>query len=591
MDAQLGNEHNNPFKTFFQKIKLFHLIEKIYDNFLSNIRIYVYIGFAVAILFGIMKTLLFNGFSVDSYQFYALSIKDFILTGKANDLFLNYYQRHRIVYPFIIAIIHILYPMNVSILACLINLTFAILSIWMMRKILLFLKFEEKVVELFTLFVTLSYNFLNFNFNVLVDYVSLAFFLLFLYFLIKFKRDRKLIDISYSTIFLLYSILAREHFILAVFLYLYLFNSWKIRISLIAGFIILVFVLLYTIPEKIPFVDQFIPPSYLEVYLNKHYFKLYLLLQQKWINRDYLSDFIKGTIKVGIFPSIVFLMLFNWRKLSGRNIKNRIKSQLKGEILIAWFVIFVTIYSTFYSNISSASGLRYWLPTSWILLIFISNNIIQNKIDVKLRFAFDSIYKMFRDKNVSKTKIIKTLNFTIILIFTLYPIVWSSAEWYINRESPTGTGPIYRNSYFNSMDNKNSITKFDTKFIVINEINNSYLEAIVQEGAFDEDNLPHRRARMSFALWFNVTEIIEIKIRLKSPNDAYWGLSLYEVSEDYAPVLGNLKYTMLYLDAPTDFQTYYFKIEACYLLRYIFLNIGGQVNSTVIWDYLEVNFK
>ena len=91
----------------------------------------------------VFQTIFYHGFNVDGYQYYALSIEKSIRKGEIDYLFANYYVRYRIVYPFIIAIIHIIIPINVSVLAYCINLAFAILSIFMIRKVMFFLNFNS----------------------------------------------------------------------------------------------------------------------------------------------------------------------------------------------------------------------------------------------------------------------------------------------------------------------------------------------------------------------------------------------------------------------------------------------------------------
>ena len=120
---------------------------------------------------------------IDSYQYYAESLEKWIKTGTTDDLFYIFYAKSRILYPLIIAVVHILIPIDISLLACGINLLFALANIYLIRRLLLIYEFTKDEVNLFTLFNILSYNFLNYWFNIITDMVGLFFFLLMIIFL------------------------------------------------------------------------------------------------------------------------------------------------------------------------------------------------------------------------------------------------------------------------------------------------------------------------------------------------------------------------------------------------------------------------
>ena len=584
-------KNSNFVNKFFQKAYIFHWSVKLYNFLLRNIKIILYVSLVISIAFGMIRTIFYIGFNVDSYQFYALSIEKYILTGKMDYLFINYYQRYRIMYPFIIAITHMLFPMDISILACFINLFFGLLSIYIIRKILFFYGYKEKDINLFSIFLVLSYNFINFCFNIFTDFVSLAFFLLFFYYLIKFKKDKKILDLVFACYYFIFAVFAREQFVLAIFLFLYLIDSRKIRLIILVGLIVVILILLLLIPEKIPFMGQFVPPAYWSVYINSDILKLYFLLQKKWVNPGYMASFFKGLLKVGILPAIIFLLLLNWKNLSLKNIKKFTIMNPNGDILFGWFIIFLTLYSVFYSNVSSASGLRYWLPISWVLLIFVSTNISKDKISKVYGKALSQVPMLFIDKSLTQKKVTKTINFLVILFFCLYPIAWSSMEIYVNRDIVTGTGSLIAgNIYINEMNERGTITKIDYEDIWFDQLNDSYFKTTLKKELGTTNDFDSIRGRFILFLWLNVTESLEIRISLKSINEGRWGFVLYEVSDTYAPKIGEAKFAKQNLLATSDFEEYYFRLETSMMLRYIALTVNGPVNSAIIWDYLIVEY-
>ena len=534
---------------------------RIYDFLMKNIKIVILFALLLSITFSILKIILFNGYNVDSYQYFALSIKEYILTGKRSYLFDNFYARNRMMYPFLIAIFNIIFPFNVSILACILNLIFAVLSLWLIRLNLRKLNFQEQVINLSTLLIIMSYNLLNYWFNILTDFVSLLFFLTFVLFLQRFIQTRNFFDLGFSIVFFLYTVLSREVYITSIVLFIFIFKSRKTKIIILSTAFVLILTLILAIPERIPFMDHFIASSYWDYYVNRKIFHLLFFLQSKWIMPKYFVSYLKGLVKVGIIPVVFFLLI-----IKRKNLKSIIKinSKKQGFILICWFIFFFLFYTFFYSNQSSASGLRYWLPISWIPLVYSSNIIVRNKE-------------------------IKNWKTFIILFLCLFPIAWSGLEWYVNKDTPSGTGSfIDSNVYYNEMTNIKTIVRQDSSFISVGLVNGTYFRSRVQPEALEPDSNVQDRAKYFFNFWLNASEKIIVEIRLKSPNNASWGFSLYEVKENYSPGIGKMKYSIQNQNSSIEFIIYKFEIEAKFLVRFIALSLGNSLDSEILWDYLKI---
>ncbi|MGC9780311.1 MAG: hypothetical protein HZR80_13780 [Candidatus Heimdallarchaeota archaeon] len=578
-------------KLYSWETKIYSFLEKVYDFLIRNLRIIAFVGMTLSILFGILKTTLYHGFNVDGYQYFALSIEEFIRTGEMNYLFVNYYVRNRIVYPFIIAIIHIIIPIDISILACCVNLIFAVLSIFTIRKILLLLKFNEKVVDLSTLIISTSYTILNYWFQILSDITALCFFLLFLYFLLKFKFNRNYFDLCFSIVFLLYAVLAREHFIMAILLYLYLINKWKIRVIILLSFTCILIILLWMIPAYIPLTENFIAPSYLQTFYDKELLKLYFLLQKKWLYEGYFIGFMKGLLKVGIMPSLLLLLIFNLDKFHLKRKNNKRKISVKDEMLTGWFVIFLSIYLLVYSNITSPTGLRYLLPVVWIPIFYASNIIIRNKTAILFKTAISTFRVFSFNNSVIKRKMLKSFNLLLVLFLTLYPIGWSSVEMYINRDYGTGTGPLYKfNTYTNDMLVIDSVSKVDWNDLWLDPLNETLFVTTLKHN-LNESNYNNNTGRIFLTFWLEVNNSITINIKLKSCYNANWGFSLHEIREDFYNKLGKLQYTISHLRAFDTFQIYEIyidNIDQPFILRDIALITTGPSGGKIFWDWIEI---
>ncbi|GAH44405.1 unnamed protein product, partial [marine sediment metagenome] len=297
-------------KSFFEKLSMFS--EGIFNLIINNLKWLIILSLFLSILFGTIKTVFFNGYSVDSYQFYALSIKNLILTGKQDYLFLEFYARNRILYPLILAIINIIIPIDISILACIVNLLFSLLSLLIIRKIMKLLKFHDQIIDLSLLFIILSYNFLNYCFVNLTDFTSLFFLLVTIFYLIRFINKRNYFDFAFSFVFFVYTILARESNLIFIVFYLFAFKSRKIRLAISSLFIILIVFMFAFIPEYVPFQTLWLAPSYRDYYLNKQYGQILVLIFEKWTNSKFLWEYIKGLFKVGILTSVLALIILDY---------------------------------------------------------------------------------------------------------------------------------------------------------------------------------------------------------------------------------------------------------------------------------------
>ncbi|MFW9905705.1 MAG: hypothetical protein ACFFFH_15335, partial [Candidatus Thorarchaeota archaeon] len=386
---------------------------EIFLDFLRKHINYLIIGsFFLSIFFGIIKTTFFTGFNVDSYQYYAESLEKWIKTGTPDDLFNIFYARNRIVYPLIIAVVHILIPIDISLLACGINLLFALANIYLIRRLLFIYEFKRDEVNFLTLFNILSYNFLNYWFNIITDMVGLFFFLLMMisleFFLNKENSAKqKGLYLSLSCFFLILAIFTRELYILAVLLYFSLIRSRKLRIIAIILTIAIVFLLINVDPGAFPFMNHVIPPEYKSEYLHRDYLTLFLLLQQKWINIPYIQNYFKGLLKTGILPAVIIIstsIITLFIKKGQRFILPIEMDPRKNlNIMSVWCILFFAIYTIYYSNVESASGLRYWLPISWIPLAYAAKIIIRYVKIIQIKVLF-------------------------ILFLCLFPLLWSSLE-------------------------------------------------------------------------------------------------------------------------------------------------------------------
>jgi len=546
----------------------FILLEKysttLYLFILNNIKWLIFISAVLSFVFSVIKTLLFNGYSVDSYQYYALSIEKLLITGKQDYLFVEYYARNRIIYPLIVALIHLIVPIDISILACLVNTFFAFASLFVVRKILKFKQFESTKVDLFTLLTIVSYNFLNYLFINLTDFVGLFFFLLTCLFLIRFISTNNYFDLSFSLIFYIYSVLARESYMIAIILYIFSIKNRKIRFSTICIFLLLIIILLF-FPERIPFRDKWLTPSYRDFFLNKEYWKLLLLILQKWANPTFVLRFLKGLFKVGIFTSFIFT-LFLKKDFFKMLFKNLIAKKV--NIFIVWFLVYFIFYSVIYSHPASASGLRYWLPISFIPTIFVSKYLVQSK-----------------QNNIIKLIIL------LLLIFT--PPLWSIGELYINRNSPSGTGPIINAGfYFNDMTDTRSISSYNPEIISITTINKTFLNTTLNLNQTNPDPEQMIQASFSIYLWLNITSnaTLILKMRVKdTQNVSYWRLQMYEAYPNFYAGFGELVYELNNQQTYGDFHIYTFFIDKSFLLRKITFLLTGYTYQQFIWDFLLID--
>jgi len=545
-------------------VSLNSIIATIYTTIIENLHFLILFSLFFSVLFSIFKTLFFYGYNVDSYQFFALSIEHFLRTGEQDYIFQNFYARNRIVYPTIIAILHIIFPFDISLLGCFINLIFALLSLFLTRKILKQLNMSVKSVDLFTLFSILSYNFINYWFNILTDFVGLFMFLCFVYYLILYIKEKNFFFFSYSIVFYILALFSREVYVLSIILYVFIIKSAKKRIIVSLTFIIIFLILLFTINEKLFFMKQIIPPAYWNLYISKQYWQLFLSLQFKWKEPNYLTNFFKGLLKVGILPTLLMIFVLNYKVLLVyfKDFLSR-----KPNILINWFILFSFIYTFFYSNKYSATGLRYWLPISWILLVFISKYITEN----------------------DSKKILKVI---FILYLTIIPFTWSIAELYVNRYAPSGTGSILDEGYyFNDMRDLKSISYYNDYFLEISLLNNTYFNTSIVHPYTDQEPSKPIAYSISFALWLNVSSKVTIILRMKSNSSASWGIALYNVTHNYYPGFGKEVYQLNKQNVFPYFHTHIVEVEGTFLLRTISLIINGKPGDSIIWDYLFIKVE
>ncbi|NHJ25024.1 MAG: hypothetical protein EAX89_10635 [Candidatus Lokiarchaeota archaeon] len=543
----------------------------VLDFIQKKFKYLLFISFMFSISFGLIKTIFFTGYNVDSYQIFALSIEKLIRTGVRDELITNYYQKNRIIYPSIIAIVHIIFPINIGLLACSINLLFALANLVLMKKLLEIYNFPKEGINFFILFTVFSYNFLNYWFNIITDMAGLFFFLLMIVFLEIFQKNRqktKYLFLVLSLISFILAFLTREVYILAFILFFVLIRPRKLRISIFFIFVFFLYLLLYIDPLIFPVLAQLVSTAYREEFMNREFIKILLLLQQKWLNPRFIQNFFKGLIKTGILPATSIFML-SLGSLAFKSFRRFVKppNGLKYEdfnIIVVWGFIFFLAYTLYYSYATSASGLRYWLPISWIPLVYASKT-INSKINLK------------------------TLKLVCILFLCIFPLSWASIELYINRNVSIGTGPLlYQDYYQNDFNDLISIENYSPTFIEINIVNRSFFQTIVTPAALENNEMAHIKSHFDFSVWINASEYIIVQARLTSPNSAYWGFSLYEIHPTLAPWIGEKKYEINYCNTTSDFELYTIKIKQAFLVRRISFFIGGKAGSTIIWDYIKI---
>ncbi|MHA1401770.1 MAG: hypothetical protein ACTSQE_15570 [Candidatus Heimdallarchaeaceae archaeon] len=331
------------------------------------------------------------------------------------------------------------------------------------------------------------------------------------------------------------------------------------------GIFLLVVILLLIFPERIPFRDKWLTPSYRNFFLNREYWKLLLLILQKWINPTFVFRFSKGLFKVGILTSFIFILLLkkDFFKILFQNLIAQ-----KVNIFVIWFLLYFVFYSVIYSHPASASGLRYWLPISFIPTIFISKYLIQSKQN--------NIVKLF---------------ILLFLIFT--PPLWSIGELYINRNSPSGTGPITNTGfYFNDMSDTHSISSYNPNIISITTINKTFLNTTLKINQTNPDPEQIIQASFSIYLWLNITSnatlIFKMRVR-DTHNVSYWGIQMYKAYPNFYAGFGELVYELNNQRTYGSFHTYIFHINKTFLLRKITFLLTGYTNQQFIWDFLLID--
>ncbi len=543
--------------------KLTIVSEKTYNLIINNLKWFIIFSLILSVLYGIIKTVFFNGYSVDSYQIYALSIKNLILTGKQDYLFREFYARNRILYPLIIAIVNIIIPIDISILACIINLLFALLTLLIIRKIMKLLNFQNQTINLSSLFLILSYNFLNYLFVNVTDFTSLFFLLITIYYLIRFINERKYFDLAFCSVFFVYAVLARESNLIFIVLFLFAIKSSKIRLVISGLLIVLMVLILAFIPEYLPFQTLWLAPSLRDYFLNKQYGQILLLIFEKWKSFRFFLQFIKGLFKVGILTSVFALII-----LDQTTVKSFFKSfkSKQPNIFVYFFIIYWIFYTVLYSHPSSATGLRYWLPISWIPPIFLAKFILRSKRNINIKSI-------------------------LLLIFILTPISWSIGELYVNRISPSGTGPLLEQGYyFNDMSNTRTISFYDPSQISIRTINKTYLNATLLNDNFDINPLALITRSFSISLWLDITKNSTLVFKMRSSNatSSTWGIELYMAQKNFYPGFGDLMYSVYNEHTQEYFSIITLSINEFFLLRKIQFILSGIAGDQFFFDFLLI---
>ena len=536
------------------------LLEKLYFLLETNTKAVLVISFLTSVCFGILKTVFFTGYNVDSYQYYALALEKWIISGEQNALLSEYSARYRIIYPLLISLVHILIPLDISILACVINLIFGLGSVMLIRDLLRLRNFNHFELELCTILLVLSYNFLNYWFDIITDMIALFFFLLTLRYFELYNKNEKPLHLCLSIISLLLSVLCREVYVLGILLYPEVVKPKIAKVLAISIILVIVTFVMIFLGEFALMFRNYFPESAWDALENGNFINALFLLESKWLDIIFLQNFVKGLIKVSIIPVLAALILLFYLRHE-MTLDSLISKFKKIDYVGIWFILFSVAFILLFSSTRAASGLRYWLPISWIPIIAI-------------------VHDVSRD---SENRAFKAI---IVILLMLYPIMWSSAEWYINRNAPKGTGPLYKqNYYFNDMNDVASIEGYNPDFMTIQLTNDSFFNTTLLQASYT-DGLGY--SSFGFAIWINMTNGAVIRLRLLSKNDAQFMIHCHEVKKAFADGWGDVKYSISDLDSTSYFSEYEFIIEEPFLLRYIALSVTGSPGAQILWDYLEI---
>ena len=532
---------------------------RVYDYLEDNMRSILILGTAFSIGFGIIKTVFFTGYNVDSYQYYALSIEQWLISGAQDYLLTEYLARHRILYPFLIALLHILIPTDIAILACVLNLGFALGSVIVLRKILQNRDFSQFEIDLSSLLIILSYNFLNYWFNILTDMAGLFFLLIMLYFADQYMIHKSYRSLIVSVSALILCVMVREMYIIAAFVYIWMAKSALSKFIITCLIIIIGLISFMIIGNSVQILDFIISAQHHTLLESGDYLGLFIVLQQKWLNTDFTIGFLKGLLKVGIIPAFgcIILILLYRKNLNLGNIRKRLSEM---DHIDFWFVNFFLIFTLVFANMQAPSGLRYWLPICWIPIIYVT-------------------------KAINRQANFKTLKILVILFLALYPIAWSTGEWYVNRNVPEGTGPLtHQNYYLNEMDDLRTIYTYNQECTTISIVNGSY---------FNITHTPNESCNSSssvfgLSIWIDIPNSVIVRTRVYSPNGARLELALLEAKRNFAPGWEAIRFLQTIESTPNEFEIYQFNATESFILRYISLSVEGPPNVQVIMDYLEI---
>lgn len=552
---------------FYQKIySKFHVkIFLLYQWFIKNIKLLKFFFLFISVLFGISRTVFYNGYNIDSYHVYAQAIQTFILTRTKNAIFLKYYARHRILYPLIVALAHIVIPIDIAILAALINLLSALGTIIMIPKIMEYFGAQSEPKELAQIFIMMSYNLLNFWFNIMPDITGLFIFMVFIYYFIGFFHSKKFNHLALSFLFLIMATFTREIFGFGFLLYILLIKKTNYQIIIFSVGSLIFILIMKLSPASLGFMDYFLAGYvYEDLYLNGKIFEMFIAMQRRWVNQSYVLGFFKGLIKVGILPSLGICIGFLCNLVhQGKKSIKKIFVNKGFQVIFGWFVVYFLIYSLFYSDSASATGLRYWLPIAWIPLLF-------------------SGYSIYR---LPKNEILKTF---CILFLIGFPILWSSGEIYVNRYNAAGTGNLFASpQYINEFKSMSSIsskstTKFDLSIQDKNILNINGLN--LQPTDFNTS------ISLNFKLWLNVTKNLTVELRfLRQSNTTQVKFEIFAIKSTYAPGYGDLLINQDNLNYSTNldtFQTVRFQYSGPFHIRLFKLTIIGTNRTNFGLDYL-----